>query len=271
MSPTILTLQKTVTEDLILGHAATGTYDMQSGSFRGDSAILGEAGGTGTLNISGDAEFIATDVTIGAGTGTGALALSGGTLNTESITLDNAGTFAFTGGTLSADVVSGILVDQQGGVVSPGNSPGISAFDTGYTMQAGSYLVEINGGDQGDAADSDGVGYDWVNVTGAASLDGTVEIDLLDSFAPASGDTFDILTASEGITLGTAFAFDFTEADLGEGWSWTYSVIDLEETAQTLRLVAESSNPQIAGDANKDGKGRWFRRYHSRRQLASWC
>ena len=247
-------ISETVTEDLVLGHAATGTYDMQSGSFLGDSTVLGEAGGSGTLNISGDASFVTNDITIGLDTGTGDLNLSGGALNTGSILLGNTGTFSFTGGTLSADAVSGILVDQQGGVVSPGDSPGISAFDTGYTMQAGSYLVEINGVDQGDAANSNGVGYDWIDVTGVASLDGIVEVDLLNGFAPAANDSFDILTATEGISLGETFSFDLDNAVLSEGWTWTYSVVDLDGTAQALRLIAESTNPQIPGDANKDGK-----------------
>ena len=225
-------------KDLVIGYDATGVYDMQGGSFIGDWAILGEADGTGTLNISGNAEFTTNKVTIGLGTGTGALTLNGGILNTEILELGNAGTFDFVDGILSADAVNNLAVVQEGGIVSPGDSPGVSAFGAGYTMQeAGTYLVEINGLIQG-------TDYDWVDVTGAALLDGTVAIDLLDGFTPTATDYFDVLTASEGITLGATFTLDGGTSELPEGWNWTYSLVDLGDAGQTLRIQAVSSVPE---------------------------
>ncbi len=60
------------------------------------------------------------------------------------------------------------------------------SIDT-YTQQAGGTLqIEIGGLTAGTE-------YDQVNVSGLATLDGTLDIQLLDGFVPDEGDTFDIL------------------------------------------------------------------------------
>lgn len=85
-------------------------------------------------------------------------------------------------GEIGASVVAG-----EGATVSPGNSPGVLTVHGDYQQQAGATLaIEIGGLERG-------TDYDALVVGGAASLDGTLAVQILDGFQPAAGDVFDIL------------------------------------------------------------------------------
>ncbi|MBN1256424.1 MAG: hypothetical protein JXA52_01825, partial [Planctomycetes bacterium] len=74
----------------------------------------------------------------------------------------------------------------NGGTVRPGQSPGILTIDGDYEQTLGGILeIEIDGTDPSL--------YDQLVITGAASLAGTLEI-ILDTFLPAVGDSFTIMT-----------------------------------------------------------------------------
>ncbi|MBN2047523.1 MAG: DUF3737 family protein, partial [Anaerolineaceae bacterium] len=80
------------------------------------------------------------------------------------------------------------------GFYSPGNSPGIDNVDT-FTQGAGETLqIEIGGLTPGPGDPVVNDGYDQINVTNLATLDGTLEIVFLDGFVPSVGDTFDFMT-----------------------------------------------------------------------------
>jgi hypothetical protein len=91
-------------------------------------------------------------------------------------------------------------------------------------------LIELAGGEPGTE-------FDTLAVQGSAILDGTLNIDLLDGFNPELGETFDILTAAEGITIGnltlTDDDFDYT---LIEGNSSTLQVTAVPSPA-TLSML----------------------------------
>lgn len=93
-------------------------------------------------------------------------------------------------------------VDNSGGTVAPGNSVGtLTIRDGNYIQGAGGlFVVEIGGA--GD--------FDVLDVFGSATLDGTLEVALVNGFRPALGDTFDVLLAN---SIGGAFANDLV--DLG--------------------------------------------------------
>jgi hypothetical protein len=114
------------------------------------------------------------------------------------------------------------------------NSPGTMSADN-YTQGADSiFLVELAGYGQG-ASD----GYDWLDVTGTASLDGILELDLLSGFAPVVGDSFDILTAS--IISGM---FDTTIFPTLAGIEWQLqTLIDFQGNTDVLRLSAVATVP----------------------------
>ncbi len=86
-------------------------------------------------------------------------------------------------GTVSGPVVSS-------GVVSPGNSPGIQQFASYSQTATGTLVVQVYGKGAAGAGD----GYDQLQVAGAASLNGTLQVQLGNNFQPAVGDTFPFLT-----------------------------------------------------------------------------
>ena len=90
---------------------------------------------------------------------------------------------------IGSGVLSSSLVN--GGLVSPGESPGTITVNVDYTQEAtGTLEIEL-GGTESETQ------YDQLIVTGAAALDGTLNISLIDEFSPRLGDSFTILTYGE--------------------------------------------------------------------------
>jgi hypothetical protein len=88
------------------------------------------------------------------------------------------------------------------------------------------------------------VGYDAVHVTGSVNLQGDLNVSLLDDggqeFVPSFGDSFEILTASEGVTgqFGSILL-----SELAPGLDW---FVDYGANAVTLQVMA-------GADFNYDG------------------
>jgi uncharacterized protein YaiE (UPF0345 family) len=127
----------------------------------------------GTLQFQGSWSQTAGSTTVDAGTVLGGtlLSIGGGTL---------AGS-----GTVQAAVLNG-------GVTSPGGSPGTLSLGPGenYQQAAGGILrIELGGYIPGTQCDQLVVG-------GSASLAGTLELSLINGFVPHPGDHFQILTCA---------------------------------------------------------------------------
>jgi hypothetical protein len=129
----------------------------------------------------------------------GILGVSGNYTQTDGLTL-------LGGGILTA----GGLVDLEGGVLSgsgvingsvrnnaeldvgqPG-SPGILTIVGNYTQTPGGVLVIELGGL------NPGTDFDQLNITGQATLDGTLTVNLINGFQPNTGDSFPIITFGSG-------------------------------------------------------------------------
>jgi hypothetical protein len=146
----------------------------------------------------------------------------------DATTIDNNGIFNFTGGTLSVDTFNGDL-DNTGGFLSPGNSPGATTINGNYSQdEFSTLLIEI----AGYLAVSE---HDVVDVTGDTSLDGTLRLDLLDGFAPVIGDRFAIIGSAN--ILG-AFDGIYSTTALGEGLRWE---LEVDNIAGNEFLVAQVS------------------------------
>jgi T5SS/PEP-CTERM-associated repeat protein len=86
--------------------------------------------------------------------------------------------------------VQGQVVVAQGGIFVPGGSPGIFTIEGNFQEQAGGEMdVFIGGPDPG-------TGYSQVNVTGTATIGGTLNVIVLNGYSPSSGQTFSILNAA---------------------------------------------------------------------------
>lgn len=121
-----------------------------------------------------------------------------GTLLVNNSFNTGSGTIVSNGGVIGGGGVVGGDIDNSGGTVAPGNSPGILTVSGNYTQGASATLaIEV-------ASDSEaGTSHDQLAVTGNASLDGTLDIITDSGFTPGVGaspgdigDTFVIVTAS---------------------------------------------------------------------------
>ena len=148
-------------------------------------ANLVNGGGSRTTINSGGAINLLGGTTLELN---GALLVNNGTV-TGTVNV-NYGSLAK--GTGAYDVVN----VNEGGVYSPGNSPGISTATTvefqngSFTSGAPRLVMELGG-------TMPGTQYDQLHVTGALTLNGTLDVRLVDlgagAFSPTSGESFDIL------------------------------------------------------------------------------
>jgi uncharacterized protein with beta-barrel porin domain len=116
--------------------------------------------------------------------------------------LDNQGSLAVNGTLSGASLLnnatgtltgSGTILGTftNSGTVNPGNSPGTLTIVGDYTQTAsGTLTVEI----------ASPTSYDIINVTGAASLNGTLQPVLLNGYRPTGNQVFPFLTAAGGVT-----------------------------------------------------------------------
>ncbi|HEY3393268.1 MAG TPA: hypothetical protein VGK58_11215, partial [Lacipirellulaceae bacterium] len=150
-------------------------------------------------------------------------------------TFSGAGTLInLAGGTLTVENGANIGVELQNqGTLVIGASPGQISVDD-YT-QAATGILEIE-----LAGLVPGTEYDRLNIAGVATLDGTLDVSLLNGFMPSAGDMFLILSAAGGIT-GT-FATEILPT-LNNG---LFFDVRYDQSAVSL-LVA------LTGDFNADG------------------
>jgi len=193
----------TVTKGLDLGaFGGNGTYDLQGGSLSAKSEIIGAFPGTGIFTQSGGTNTVVTDLSLGSISGSsGTYDLQGGSLSAKTISVLTGGTFHFTDGRLSVETFQGDLVNA-GGRVAPGASPGTTTVNGNYTVTDSAAVLEIE-----IASLVAGSGYDQLNVTGTADLDGILDISLLSGFSPSLADTFDILSADTVTGSFASFIF----------------------------------------------------------------
>ena len=114
---------------------------------------------------------------------------------------------------------------QNAGTVKPGLSPGIMSVSGNYVQGAsGTYEPEI-------AGTSAGTGYDRLDISGAATLNGTLSIVTVSPFAPTAGDSFQVMTFASS----TGQFSQVQGGNLGNGKSYSVSY---NPTNVTLTVVA---------------------------------
>ena len=151
--------------------------------------------------------------------------LNGGTLSADSTINIQGGSLSGVG-TVNASVASS-------GEVNPGGPAGLLTIQGNYAQSAsGTLNIEIGGLAAGSQ-------FDRLNVTGTATLAGTLHIALIDGFVPSLGDSFQIMTyASRTGSFGTV-----TGADIGGG-----SLLQLNFSPTSLSLVTAAAMHALAAD-----------------------
>jgi hypothetical protein len=157
-------------------NAAAGRFTLQNGR---DFPTAGAFSNAGDLMIGTGSMFTVAAAGLGTYTQTGGMTTVDGILDAGLVDID--GGMLGGAGSILADVV-------LGGVLGPGTSPGILTITGNYLQQAaGTLNVEIGGVLAGTQ-------FDVLNISGMATLDGVLDIDLINSFFPNVGDTFVIMT-----------------------------------------------------------------------------
>jgi len=165
------------------------------------------AGGMGSLNVNtgGKVQIITSLQMWSSGTidvsGGGSVTVGSGASATDGeVQIDEGGTLGG-GGT-----IIGTLVDA-GGTIAPGDPMTLEI--TGDYVQTDGFLdLLVDGSDPGL--------YDHLDITGDLDLDGTVELDFGNGFAPSMGDIYDLI--STGTTSDFNPTFDIE--GLEPGWQY---------------------------------------------------
>jgi hypothetical protein len=201
------TLNALDSADLTGGLANSGTLTIQSGVVSVTpsraAALAPTVSNTGILTVT---SFGALTVTGGDFATSGTVSLAGfGGIVVAGNYLQTAGSTQLSNGLLTAS-----LVDLEGGVLAgtgvvnanvlnnaevdvgqPG-APGTLTVVGDYTQTSASVLVVEIGGPNA------GTDFDQLNITGQATLDGTLTVRLINGFVPNSGDSFTIMTFGSG-------------------------------------------------------------------------
>src|SRR5262249_38228662 len=164
-----LTNSGTLTVARVVGQALSVT----GGDVANSGTVL--VGPGDDLSVDGNYTQTAGSTQLDSGqlTATGLVDLEGGVLG---------GT-----GTVQASVLNNAEVD----VGQPG-SPGVLTIVGDYTQAAGGVLVVEIGGP------NPGTDFDQLPITGQATLDGTLTVNLINGFVPNAGDSFPVLTFGSG-------------------------------------------------------------------------
>ncbi|MGE5699986.1 MAG: PEP-CTERM sorting domain-containing protein [Deltaproteobacteria bacterium] len=208
-------------------NGSSGTYNLSKGELTSPYEAIGFVG-TGVFNQYGGSNSVAGRLDIGISSGT--YNMYGGTLTAVNTVVHPGGTFNIIGGDVFTPLTNNGFVAGSGeltgdfvnfGALAPGLSPGILTIDGNFTQDfLGILQVEL-------AGYTKGAEYDFLSITGAARLNGTLDVDLLSFFDPSPGSVFNILHAEGGI-LDTRFAlFAFPTLSGGKYWDIGYGTKDV--------------------------------------------
>jgi hypothetical protein len=172
-------------------NAATGSFTLAGGQAL--TTTGGSFSNAGTVAVGSG-----SSLTIG-GSGFNYTQTAGSTTVDGTLTSTSAGTLSLNGGSLfGGGTIGDAVVDS--GTITPGDSAtktGDLSITKTYTQNTGGALdISIGGTTAGSQ-------YDQVKVTGAASLNGTLNVSLVNGFTPAVGSQFIIVNAG---SLGGTFS-----------------------------------------------------------------
>ena len=135
--------------------------------------------------------------------------LDGGTIIADTIDHTHGGAFNFAAGRLTVGLFQGDL-DNQGGTLAPDTSPGSTHVSGNYTINAGTFEVDLAG--NGGVSGTD---FDQLTVNNTATLGGTLDIAVnadsgtyADQSTPGDSDTFVVLTAGTRVGNFAAVIYD---------------------------------------------------------------
>ncbi|MGO9109131.1 MAG: SUMF1/EgtB/PvdO family nonheme iron enzyme [Thermoguttaceae bacterium] len=228
-------------------------YDLQGNSIRLGGPVTNQSSSTQTIGlamqlVAGGGKFNTTagNITIAGAlsggstgslvkSGTGTLTLAGSNTYTGPTTI-NQGELAVngsldspvtvsSGGTLGGTGSLSSVTVNAGGTLAPGDSLG--------TLRVSGNLILASGAVMDYELNTPGSGYDQLEVSGLATLNGTLNVNLLSGFTPSAGQSFDLIS---GRTMGSFSQINLPT--LSNGMYWDTSSL---YTTGTISVVPEPS------------------------------
>jgi T5SS/PEP-CTERM-associated repeat protein len=217
--------------NLTVGEWSHGTLHITNGAHvENQEGIIGyHAGSNGTVIVDNATWLNQGELSIGLD-GTAVLEMRNGgvTAATGTVRIGPSGTVKGTGAVSGTGVT--LLVE---GIAAPGTSPGTLTVEGNYQQSStGTLEIEL----------ASATSYDVLDITGQATLGGTLEISLLDGFTPSPADTFNFLTAA-----ALSGAFSNINVNSPSGGSF-----DVDFTPTGLSL-SNYQPEELPGDFNEDG------------------
>ena len=159
-----------------------------AGTLRAAPGSVLEFNGAGTVaNNNGGIVEALSNSTIQFINGAAFINNAGGTIGLNGGTINAAAGVDLDGGQLIGNGTFTGPIRNNGGSVAPGFSAGKITINGNYTQGANGVLnMEIGG-------TAPGTGYDQLQVSGTATLGGTLNVTLINGFQPAVGDVFQII------------------------------------------------------------------------------
>ena len=211
-----------VTGDVQIAHAlgSTGSVSVSGGQWNIGGELLVAPGGAGTLTVQSGGSLLSTSGQVGGAAGSVASVVVDGVGSnwtaTGAIGVGGEGGAALlmvsdSGAVVASQVnvgVSGTLAGQgvtanvinNGGTVTPTDGPGLMVIKGNYTQNLGTLLFDIDGSSAGQ--------FDQLLVSGLAVFKGgKIEITFGNGFTPLSGEEFDLISATGGLTASN-ISFD---------------------------------------------------------------
>jgi len=217
---------------------AAGSFTIQNGRIFTSPSSFANAG---TVNVGATSTF-----TTG---GTGNYNQSGGNTKVDGALVAGGGNVFINGGTLSGNggTVTGNVTN--GGTVSPGDAPSTA----GALTIVGNYIQTSGGTFQLDIGGlTAGTQFDLLNVTGNANLNGTLNVDLINSYFPSIGDTFKFLT-----TGGSRIGGFFPENGLILGNNEEFQVVYGGNFVELTTAYVNTSDNWLGGADNWSNGAKW--------------
>jgi autotransporter-associated beta strand protein len=216
-----------------------GRLNVKSGgSLLGASTVVG-----GTLLVEGTAGTVVVNsgtATVNSGGTIGSTTINGSLLSVNGSAGD---VLVNTGGTLGGSgSVQGLTLN--GGIVAPGNSPGLlSAYD--LNGNNGTFQFQLG------APTTRGITYDAINVTSLLNLGANTNFtfETLDNYVYVLGDSYDLFNFGSIDTTG----FDITKLDVAlptlnsTDLSWNTSSFTTDGIVNVVANVPEPSTLQLFG------------------------
>jgi hypothetical protein len=190
---------------------------LTAGSFTNNGTLttglnVDGAGGNNTFNVTGDFFNISPGVVNITGTGD-QVSASDSFINYGAVTIAagasiSVGTgFDLDEGTLSGDGTLDGNLDQTGGTFNPGGDPQSFSVIGFYELDGGTLQLDLGSGGQ----------IDNLIVTGEVSLNGSLDITLLNGFVPQPGLFDDVIDAGSVDPVFNHLSFD----DVADGLEFT--------------------------------------------------